>query len=255
MEKGTAILVDTALVARIEALEVENCSLKKTNVAQPEGPFRIKQIKNDDKLIRFYTGFTSYVIFLTFFEFLGPIVNDLNYWRSKEGQHKRHRTRKWDPMNQLFLTLVKLKLNLKVEDLAFRSKISTSVVSRYITTWICFLYHHLREIAWVPTTEQVTGTLTHAFRKLYPNTYAITDGSEVFIETPSDLNLQLLTWSQYKHYNTSKFLVACTLNDVILYISPVFLGSISDVELTCESGFLKTIDDKPGIGDLRYEAC
>ena len=247
-EKGAVVLVNTALVARIEALEAENRSLRK-NVAlsQSEGPFRVEQIKNDDQLIRFYTGFTSYVIFLTFFEFLGPVVNDLNYWGSKEGQHKRHCIRKLDPMNQLFLTLVKLKLNLKVEDLAFRFKISASVVSRYITTWICFLYHHLKEIDWVPTVEQVNGTLPHSFRKLYPNTYAIIDGSEVFIETPSDLNLQSSTWSQYKHHNTSKFLVACTPNGAISYLSPVFVGSISDVELTRESGFLKTIDDKPGI--------
>ena len=39
--------------------------------------------------------------------------------------------------------------------------------------------------------------------------------------------------------------MACTPNGAIL--SPVFVGSISDVELTRESGFLKTIDDKPGI--------
>ena len=247
LEKDTAILVNTALIARIEALEAENRSLKKKEIPQPEGPFRIEQIKDDDQLVRFYTGFTSYVIFLTFLEFLGPVVNDLNYWGSKEGQRKRHRTRKLDPMNQLFLTLVKLKLNLKVEDLAFRFKISASVVSRYITTWICFLYHHLREIDWVPTVEQVTGTLPHSFRKFYPNTYAIIDGSEVFIETPSDLNLQSSTWSQYKHHNTSKFLVACTPNGAISYLSPVFVGSISDIELTRESGFLTTIDDKPGI--------
>ena len=120
LEKDTAVLVNTALIARIEALEAENCSLKK-NVPQSEGPFRIEQIKSDDKLIRFYTGFMSYVIFLTFFEFLGPAVNDLNYWGSKESQHKCHRTRKLDPMNQLFLMLVKLKLNLKFKNLHFVS--------------------------------------------------------------------------------------------------------------------------------------
>ena len=30
--------------------------------------------------------------------------------------------------------------------------------------------------------------------------YAIIDGSEVFIETPSDLHVQLSTWSPYKHH-------------------------------------------------------
>ena len=240
--------MNTALVARIEALEAENRSLKKKiTPSVSDSPFRMEQIKKDDQLVRFYTGFTSYLIFLTFLEFLGPAVSELNYWGSREGDRKRHRVRKLDPMNQLFLTLVKLKLNLKVEDLAFRFKISASLVSCYITTWICFLYHHLREIDWLPSVEQVTGTLPHSFRKMYPNTYAIIDGSEVFLETPSDLNLQSSTWSQYKQHNTSKFLVACTPNGAILYISPVFVGSISDVELTRESGFLKTIDDKPGI--------
>ena len=41
--------------------------------------------------------------------------------------------------------------------------------------------------------------------------------------------------------------MACTPNGAISYISPVFVGFISDVELTRESGFLKTIDNKPGI--------
>ena len=42
----------------------------------------------------------------------------------------------------------------------------------------------------MPTVEQVSGTLPSAFRFKYPNSYAIIDGSEIFIETPSDLHLQ-----------------------------------------------------------------
>ena len=73
------------------------------------------------------------------------------------------------------------------------------------------------------------------------------DGSEIFIQTPSDLCMQSSTWSQYKHHNTAKFLVACTPNGAISYISPVFVGSISDIELTKASGYLTTLQDKPGI--------
>ena len=58
------------------------------------------------------------MVFLAFFEFLGPVVEHLNYWGSKEGVRQRHRPRKLDAKNQLFLTLVKLKLNLKLTDLA-----------------------------------------------------------------------------------------------------------------------------------------
>ena len=70
----------------------------------------------------------------------------------------------------------------------------------------------------MPTVEQVSGTLPSAFRFKYPNSYAIIDGSEIFIETPSDLHLQSSTWSQYTHHNSTKFLGACTPNGSIFYI-------------------------------------
>ena len=109
------------------------------------------------------------------------------------------------------------------------------------------MYHHFKEIDWMPSVDQVLGTLPAAFKEKFPTTYALIDGSEVFIETPSDLHMQSSTWSQYKHHNTVKFLVACTPNGAICYVSPVYVGSISDIELTRTSGFLTTLEDKPGI--------
>ena len=164
-------------------------------------------------MISWFTGFTS--------RFLGPAVDHLNYWGSKEGVRKRRRLRKTDSKNQLFLVLVKLRLNLRHRDLAFRFGFSVCQVSRYITTWICFLYKELQDIEWIP--------------------YAIIDESEVFIETPSDLHLQSSTWSQYKHHNTVKFLMACTPNGAIFFISPVYAGAISDVELTRLISFLDVV--------------
>lgn len=237
--------IDAALLARIEMLEAENTKLKSQSKDQEY--FRIESVEHDDKLVCFYTGFVSYTIFTAFFDFLGPAVNQLHYWGSKEGGRQRKHKTKLDPKNQLFLTLVKLRLNLKLEDLSFRFGISTSVISRYITTWICFLYRVFMEMDWMPSVEQVKATLPSAFKEKFDTTYAIIDGSEVFIETPSDLFMQSSTWSQYKQHNTVKFLVACTPNGGICYISPVYVGSISDVELTRKSGFLTKLEDKPGI--------
>ena len=247
--KGSELVLNTALLARIEALEAENQHLKKelkTREAQHQH-FRISQVRDNNKLFRFFTGFASYMHFLALFEFLGPVVNELNYWGSKETSRRRHRTCKLDPENQMFLTVVKLRLNLKFQDLAFRFGISQAVASRYFTTWTCFLYHHLKELDWVPSVQQITGTLPHSFMEKYPSTYAIIDGSEIFIETPSDLHMQSSTWSQYKHHNTAKFLVACSPNGGITYVSPLYVGSISDIELTRISGFLTTLQDKPGV--------
>ena len=242
---GSDPVVYAALLARIELLQAENLKLRAQQKASKD--FRIEDIQNDDKLVCFYTGFTSFRIFLAFFEFLGPAKEHLNYWGEKPGPRKRNRSRKLDTKNQLFLTLVKLRLNLKLKDMSFRFGLSTAQVSRYITTWVCFLYHHLKEIDWMPSVDQVWATIPTAFKEKFPTTFAIIDGSEVFIETPSDLHMQSSTWSQYKHHNTVKFLVACNPNGAICFISPVFVGSISDVELTKLSGFLEKLEDKPGI--------
>ena len=244
-QDSAGIVVSRALLSRIEVLEAENNLLR--SQSREKHYFRLEDIQHDDKLVSFYTGFVSFMVLAVFFDFLGPVVNHLNYWGEKEKVLQRHRKRKLDPLNQLFLTLVKLKLNLKHTDLAFRFGLSASQTSRYLTTWICFLYNHLKEINWMPAVDQVVGTLPAAFREKYPTTYAIIDGSEVFIETPSDLHLQSSTWSQYKHHNTVKFLVACTPNGAICFISPVYVGSISDKQLTQKSGFLDALKDKPGI--------
>ena len=68
-------------------------------------------------------------MFLCFFEFLGPSVHYRNYWGDK-GTSKGKRKKKLNPMNQLFLTLIKLKQNPKERDLALRFGISVSTVSK-----------------------------------------------------------------------------------------------------------------------------
>ena len=99
----------------------------------------------------------------------------------------------------------------------------------------------------MPTVKQVAATLPVAFKQEYPATFAIVDASELFLETPSDLQMQLSTWNNYKHHNTAKFLVACTPNGSISYVSPLFVGSISDVELTRVSGLLEKLKGQTGV--------
>ena len=245
-DSDTNVLVNKALLSRIEYLEAENKKLK----VQPRverTTLRVEDIAGDDSLVKLYTGFSTYSVFIEFYAFLGPSVNELTYWGDKETGGIRRRQRKITPLNQFFLTLIKLKLNLRNKDLAYRFGISESLVSRYIATWICFLYQQLKEITWMPEVAQVVGTLPSSFREKYPTTYAIIDASEVFLETPSDLHLQSSTWSSYKSHNTGKILIGCTPNGVISFISPMYVGSISDVELTRVSGLLEKLEGKQGI--------
>lgn len=109
------------------------------------------------------------------------------------------------------------------------------------------LHKHLGELQWTPTVYQVKRTLPEAFKERFPDIYTILDASEVFIETPCDLQYQSSTWSNYKHHNTAKFIVACTPNSAISFVSPLYMGSISDVELTRVSGFIESLSGKAGV--------
>ena len=69
-------LINQALLTRIEVLEEENklSDLKNSD----KQPFCIEQLQHDDKLVQFYTRFSSFGMFLAFFQLLGPAVDHLN---------------------------------------------------------------------------------------------------------------------------------------------------------------------------------
>ncbi|KAJ8043575.1 hypothetical protein HOLleu_10734 [Holothuria leucospilota] len=68
------------------------------------------------------------------------------------------------------------------------------------------------------------------------------DCTEVFIGRPRNLELQSLTWSDYKKHNTIKFLVAIAPNGMITFVSKVWGGRATDVHITRESGFFDLVD-------------
>ena len=75
------------------------------------------------------------------------------------------------------------------------------------------------------------------------NVTSIIDCFELFIEKPSDLFAKLCTWSQYKHYNTAKYLISITPQGVISFISNGWGGRASDKFLVENSGYLNYLSD------------
>ena len=75
-----------------------------------------------------------------------------------------------------------------------------------------------------------------------PDIRAIIDCSEIVIKTPEDQILQNFTWSNYKHYNTGKFLIAVAPNSQITFVSKVYNGRASDKAVTLASNFLDYLD-------------
>ena len=139
-QSDVQVTVNIALASQVEILKSENQQLKLQLNSTKPAPFRLESISHNDSLMSLYTGLPSYDVLLSFYKFLGPAVKSLQYWGTKPKIQARRRM-KLDPLNQLFMTLMKLKLDVNVRDIAFRFNISTSTVSRYFITWVCFLYH------------------------------------------------------------------------------------------------------------------
>lgn len=107
-----------------------------------------------------------------------------NHPRSREGHPE-------NSLEQEFLmALMKSRLGLLEDDLAFRFKVSQSLVSAILSTWLRFL---AKELSWMiiwPRAGQVKLHLPDSLKRRYPKVCCIIDCSKVFTETPSALDIQ-----------------------------------------------------------------
>lgn len=78
-------------------------------------------------------------------------------------------------MDQILMTMMKLKLNLLQGDLAERFAVSQGLVSRILSYWIDTMEEHMRiYIPWLPR-ETIRSTMPQCFREKFPNTTSIID--------------------------------------------------------------------------------
>ena len=140
---------------------------------------------------------------------------------------------------KLLLVLMQLRQNLTQEDLAFRFDVEQSTVSRVINQWIPLLAHHLRGLIKWPKTA--IGPTDIPYNHM-PNTVGIIDGTEIFIQRPSNLATQKSSYSDYKSRTTVKYLVAFT--GVFTFVSPGFSRNSSDRFVVESSSFFDLL--QPG---------
>ena len=95
--QSSEVLVNVTLLARIEALEAENASLK---LPHKVNRFRVEDIQHSDKIVRFYTGFVSFMCFLAFFfSSLGLLLSTSTTGGPRKVFVKKNRPRKLDAKN------------------------------------------------------------------------------------------------------------------------------------------------------------
>ena len=140
------------------------------------------------------------------------------------------------------MTMMRLRLGLLVDDLAFRFKTSNTRVSQIWITGIKLLSKELQYLILWPLEGQTFATLPECFKKSYPKVRTIIDCTEVVLETPSSLEVQALLWRGYKHHCTFKFLVAITPNGAVSWVSPCYVGRSTDIYIVRDLGFLDILE-------------
>lgn len=248
-------LIINELEGKVKQLEHELKQERETRKTLEEklnrSLFNIDNIKENDNLVRFYTGFNSYAVFTTVLNFLGrEAAKQLNYTNTELVQNppkreKQGPRRALSVENELFLLLCRYKVGLLEEDVAVRFGICQSLVSRIIITWTKFIYFRFSELDIFPTREVIEAHKPECFRNKYNGTTVIIDATELYIETPTNPEAQQLTFSTYKNGNTLKALVGITPSGSVCFVSNLYGGSISDKEITVKSKLM----DKLQYGD------
>ena len=91
------------------------------------------------------------------------------------------------PFQQLMLTLMRLRLSLSGQDLAYRFGLHSSAVSHTFNNVLNILYVRLKCLIIWPEREVLRRTIPMDFRKHSPNCAVIIDCFEIFIDRPSNL--------------------------------------------------------------------
>ena len=177
--------------------------------------FDEKDLNGNDEKVKFYTGLPTYATSTHI-----PVSSSASLAN----------------FQQFLIVLMKLRLNLFDKDLAYRFGISQPSVSRYFRKWINIMFLRLQPLVKWPGREELQLTMPVTFRKQFRRCMPIIDCCEVFCERPKSLKARAQTWSNSKHHNTVKFLIAITPQGVISCVSKGWDGRASDQYITENCG-------------------
>ncbi|CAH1972125.1 unnamed protein product [Acanthoscelides obtectus] len=141
-------------------------------------------------------------------------------------------------VEHILLCLKKIRMNSTFSELEDNFGISLSYASKLFLQNIPIIASVLRPFIVNIDKKLVKKNLPISFRHNYYNVSCIIDCLEIDIQKPSKALHQSLTWSEYKKGNTVKYLVSCTPNGLVNYVSHGIGGRTSDATIVENCNFL-----------------
>ena len=250
LERGDADVITLTGLLRVVIKLLKNVQEQLDTVVELRelDKFSLRRFEGSDDDIRFWTGFPSYTSFIFFYNgFILPNQNSMKYWGTQNSDKfkdvsKPGKSRQLPPIDELFLTLIKLKRASGNEDLAERFNLSAKHISSIIITWVNLMAATFCKTNIWLSKRKVKKLMPSIFKPIHSDVRIILDCTEMEIERPSDFEIQSTTYSTYKSRNTVKGLVGLSPTGVPTFISNLMEGSISDNDITFQSGLVAKLE-------------
>ncbi|XP_059416650.1 uncharacterized protein LOC132152030 [Carassius carassius] len=176
----------------------------------------------DDEKVEYYTGLPCFAVLMGVLTKLLPCLAQTRC--------------KLSPFQMLFLTLMRLRLNLPIQHVAHLFCIDQKTVSTTFRDTIGALFTHLSPLVHWPERHCLKGGILQQFVEIFGNHVAvIVDCFEINTERASKENSIAQTSSQ-KH--TLKYLIGFTPRGATAFVSKGWEGGVSDKDVIESSGLL-----------------
>uniref|UniRef100_A0A8C6UNG6 THAP-type domain-containing protein n=1 Tax=Neogobius melanostomus TaxID=47308 RepID=A0A8C6UNG6_9GOBI len=184
-------------------------------------------LKDDSEKVRYYTGLPCFSILFSLFSHVKSFLPA---------------AKKLSPFQVLFLTLMRLRLDLPVQHLCHLFSVSHEALSSAFADTIDVLHVRLGPLVHWPGRRGLQATMPHEFAETFGKHVAIiVDCFEIRTERPSRLKASAQTYSQFKGTHTMKYLIGITPLGSISFVSKGWGGRTSNEDITEKCGLLNKL--------------
>ena len=178
---------ESVFLKEISSLKEENAILKRKieNLSKNVEFVRLldkTDFEEDDDKVTYYTRLPNSVVLMSLFDLISPGISQRSNCSLTAFQ-------------KFIITLMRLRLNLPVQDLAYRYGVGVSVISRCFSEIFDLLCVNLVNVVHWPSRDDLVVSMPMSFREKYgTKVVAIIDCFEVFVERPSNLSARAQTY-------------------------------------------------------------